>query len=152
DELARRGRQGAGRATRGAAVRAVARGVRAPSLIVWRFEIARFADEALVDGAGDNVPNLLPMLRRGEVLRAGELQSPANVPHAEFGAQPAVGHRPDAAGDETFGAERAPRVELRYAVDVDCGRGGRIDQREAVGAAQIVGENLSDLAGGIGSV
>ena len=55
-----------------------------------RVEIALLAGEALVDRVGDDVRDAPPVVRRGEILLAGQLLAGEHVPQPELGLEPAV--------------------------------------------------------------
>ena len=117
-----------------------------------RVEIALLAGQALVDLVRHDVRDAAPVVRRGEILLAGELLAGDHVPQPELDLEPAVALARDAAGDQRLRVDRAPvgkarqRVEARDLLDV----GRRIDRREQAGAAQVGGDDLRDAARGFG--
>ena len=96
--------------------------------------------------------NAPPVVRRGEVLLAGELLARGHVPQAELDLEPPVALARHAPGDEALRIDGLPvgetrqRIEARDLLDV----GRRIDRVEQAGAAQVIGDDLRDAARGFG--
>jgi hypothetical protein len=89
------------------------------------------AGQVLKDTVGNNVTDLAPLFRSGEVKFSGQVQAGLDIPQAELRAQSLL-FVADTSGDERPDAERAPRGEIGHCVNVGnfAGGSGRIDEGE----------------------
>ena len=111
-------------------------------------EIAAVAGELLVDRVRDDVGDAAPVVRRGEILLAGELLAGEHVPQPEFGLEPAVGLPRHRSGHQRLRIDGAPIGKVRHRVDAGdvLDESRRIDRREQAAALQIGGDDLRDAA------
>ncbi len=79
-------------------------------------EIALLAGEALIDRVGDDVRDAPPVVRRGEILLAGELLCwPARPTDGTRALRRPSGWRVQPAGHQRLRVDRAPVGEARLA-------------------------------------
>ena len=109
-------------------------------------EIAFLAGQPFVNGIRNDVRDAAPIVRRGEILLAGELLSGQHVPKTEFGLQPPVGLAGDAPGRQRLRVDGAPVGKPRHGVDVDdlFQKSGRIDRRKQAAALEVAGDDLGN--------
>ena len=115
-------------------------------------EIALLAGEALVDRVGDDVRDAPPVVRRGEILLAVSCW-PANTSHSRNSAfsrpSPWRVMRPVTSACALIARQSGKRGTLSMLVIFSM-IGRRIDRREQAAALQIVGDDLRDVARGVG--
>ena len=97
-----------------------------------RVEIALLAGEPLVDRVRNDVSDAAPVVRRREILLAGELIAGEHIPQPEFDLEPPIGLARHAARDERLRVDCAPVRKARHGVDIGYlfDVSGRIDRRE----------------------
>src|SRR5580704_8487667 len=106
------------------------------------------AGQVLKDTVGNNVTDLAPLFRSGEMKFAEQVLAGLDIPQAELRAQPLL-FAPDPSGHESPDAKRAPSGEIRHGVDLDntAGDGGGIDDIETAALPQIADNDIRDVAG-----
>ena len=114
-------------------------------------EVAAVAGEPLVDRIRNDVGDAAPIVRRGEILLAGELLAGEHVPEPEFGFQSAVVLPRNGPGDERLRVDAAPIGKPRHGVDAGdrFDKRGRIDRGEQAAALQVGGDDLGDAGCGV---